>query len=96
MLVGRRPEHIAPDGHGRLLTGVEDGRVLRVDPAPPHSVDQVAHTGAVRSDRPRRPTAASSSGTRSGVCCGCLPKGSARCWPTESAESRYRCAATWR
>ncbi|MGA5454326.1 hypothetical protein ACPCVO_47950 [Streptomyces umbrinus] len=45
ILVGRGPEHVAPDGHGRLLTGVEDGRVLRVDPAPPHTVEQVAHTG---------------------------------------------------
>ncbi|MGI3197693.1 SMP-30/gluconolactonase/LRE family protein [Streptomyces sp. GLT-R25] len=45
ILVGRGPEHVTPDGHGRLLTGIEDGRVLRVDPAPPHAVEQVAHTG---------------------------------------------------
>ncbi|MDQ1022666.1 sugar lactone lactonase YvrE [Streptomyces umbrinus] len=45
ILAGRGPEHVTPDGHCRLLTGVEDGRVLRVDPAPPHAVEQVAHTG---------------------------------------------------
>ncbi|MEU5000443.1 SMP-30/gluconolactonase/LRE family protein [Streptomyces sp. NPDC021622] len=45
IFVGRGPEHVAPDGHGRLLTGVEDGRILRVDPAPPHAVEQVGRTG---------------------------------------------------
>ncbi|ATL32588.1 Strictosidine synthase precursor [Streptomyces formicae] len=43
--MGRGPEHVTSDGRGRLLTGVEDGRVLRVDPARPHAGETVARTG---------------------------------------------------
>ncbi|MFI1178903.1 SMP-30/gluconolactonase/LRE family protein [Streptomyces sp. NPDC020799] len=41
---GEGPEHLALDASGKLLTGVADGRILRVDPDGGH-VEQVARTG---------------------------------------------------
>ncbi|MFJ9037016.1 SMP-30/gluconolactonase/LRE family protein [Streptomyces sp. NPDC102406] len=43
-LGGEGPEHVTGDGRGGLLTGVADGRVLRVDPAT-GEVREVARTG---------------------------------------------------
>ncbi|MFI1797468.1 SMP-30/gluconolactonase/LRE family protein [Streptomyces sp. NPDC020379] len=41
---GEGPEHLALDASGKLLTGVADGRILRVDPDS-GQVEQVARTG---------------------------------------------------
>ncbi|WP_425315886.1 SMP-30/gluconolactonase/LRE family protein [Streptomyces olivoreticuli] len=41
---GEGPEHLAVDASGHLLTGVADGRILRVDPAGGR-VEEVARTG---------------------------------------------------
>ncbi|MEU8890433.1 SMP-30/gluconolactonase/LRE family protein [Streptomyces sp. NPDC048442] len=43
-LGGEGPEHVTGDGAGGLLTGVADGRILRVDPAT-GQVREVADTG---------------------------------------------------
>lgn len=42
-LPGTGPEHVAVDTRGRLLTGLADGRIVRVDPG--GSVETVANTG---------------------------------------------------
>jgi sugar lactone lactonase YvrE len=44
-LPGKGPEHIAVDRRGRLLTGLADGRIVRVDPAAHGAWDVVADTG---------------------------------------------------
>jgi sugar lactone lactonase YvrE len=43
-LPGRGPEDVVVDGLGRVLTGVEDGRILRVEPAT-GAVEVLADTG---------------------------------------------------
>jgi sugar lactone lactonase YvrE len=42
-LPGRGPEHVAVDARGRLLTGLADGRIVRLDPA--GGAETVANTG---------------------------------------------------
>jgi sugar lactone lactonase YvrE len=42
-LPGQGPEHVAVDTRGRLLTGLADGRIVRVDPA--GGVETLANTG---------------------------------------------------
>jgi sugar lactone lactonase YvrE len=44
ILVGRGPEHVTDDGAGGLLTGLADGRVLRVDTSA-RRVTEVGRTG---------------------------------------------------
>ncbi|MFJ4714265.1 SMP-30/gluconolactonase/LRE family protein [Streptomyces sp. NPDC088785] len=39
--MGPGPEHVTTDDRQRILTGVEDGRILRVDPRPPYPVEQI-------------------------------------------------------
>ncbi|MBO1330378.1 SMP-30/gluconolactonase/LRE family protein [Streptomyces sp. VRA16 Mangrove soil] len=39
--VGDGPEHVAPDGRGGVVTGIEDGRILRVGVTPPYAVGQI-------------------------------------------------------
>ena len=46
-LDGRAPEDVAVDADERLYTGVEDGRVFRIDPGEGH-VELVADPGAGR------------------------------------------------
>lgn len=44
-LGGNGPEDVVVDHEGRVVTGVEDGRILRVHPHGPVRVEQVARTG---------------------------------------------------
>ncbi|WP_151477950.1 SMP-30/gluconolactonase/LRE family protein [Streptomyces albicerus] len=44
-LGGTGPEDVVVDHEGRVVTGVDDGRVLRVDPRGPARVEQIARTG---------------------------------------------------
>lgn len=39
------PEAVALDGQGRVVTGTEDGRVVRIDPAAGGTVEELARTG---------------------------------------------------
>ncbi|HEX4791356.1 MAG TPA: SMP-30/gluconolactonase/LRE family protein [Actinospica sp.] len=45
-LPGAGPEHVAADPAGRIVSGLADGRIVRIDPArPDEAAEVIAHTG---------------------------------------------------
>lgn len=41
----RGPEAVIPDGHGQMLTGLEDGRIVRISSAAAPRLETIANTG---------------------------------------------------